>query len=359
MKNCDDSICKFKYEKGSKCLHSDCYDKNKEFCSNDCLSKHISKTHIKHPSIVSNSFNYNNKDNSENDQSNVNSNNNNNNNNSKSNYSNLTTSNNNSRNNVNNNLSNNNNNNNNNNFNSNLTNTMSTNNDINILKKRIHPSANKDPNDYFYYKNFQVTKVGNQRQILGRGAFADVCLVKSKRDGKHYAMKIVEKKKLQFSNLIKEEINIHFSLKHNNIIKLFSFSETTEYFYLIMDFASKGTLYNKIKQQKGIEENECRDYFIQVINAISYMHKQGLAHRDIKPENLLIDGDNNIKLCDFGGAVKIEEGKERSTFFGTYEYMAPEVIEGNNYNCSVDIWALGILLYESLHGYSPFRVMFN
>jgi len=77
------------------------------------------------------------------------------------------------------------------------------------------------------------------------------------------------------------------------------------------------------------------------------------VHRDLKPENLLIDDDNNIKLCDFGWCVELEGS--RSTVCGTYEYMAPELVNEDPYGQSIDVWSLGILLYELLHGYSPFR----
>ena len=211
--------------------------------------------------------------------------------------------------------------------------------------------------DYYYFKNFQIVKIGSMRQVLGKGAFAEVVLVKNKQDGKHFAMKIIEKKKVEKINIIKDEIDIHLSLTHPNIIKLYSFSETTDYFYLVMEYAEKGNVYNEIRVNNGIEEGLCREYFVQVIAAISYLHKLGYAHRDIKPENLLLEKSGNVKVCDFGGAVRIENGNQRTTFFGTYEYMAPEIIEGGNYDRSVDIWALGILLYEMLHGYSPFRVL--
>lgn len=215
----------------------------------------------------------------------------------------------------------------------------------------------KSQENYFYFKNFQIVKVGNNRVSLGKGAYAEVLHVKSKIDGKSYAMKKIEKKKLINKKIIYDEISIHFNFDNNNIIKLYSYSETTEFFYLIMELAENGNLYNIIKTNNGIDEETCRNYFIQVINGISYIHEFEYAHRDIKPENLLLDKNSTIKICDFGGTVKINTGQERKTFFGTYEYMAPEIIEGQNYDKSVDIWALGILLYEMLHGYSPFRII--
>lgn len=211
--------------------------------------------------------------------------------------------------------------------------------------------------DYFYYRNFQIVKSNNsQRLLLGKGSFAEVMKVKSKSDGKSYAMKKIEKKKLDGYEIIYEEIRIHINLCHENIVKLFSFSETADYFYLIMELCDKGNLYTYIRQLNGLNEDICRVFFRNVIDGIKYLHSLGYTHRDIKPENILIDKNDNIKICDFGGAVKIEKGKERKTFFGTYEYMAPEIIEGRQYDKSVDIWALGILLYEMLHGYSPFRI---
>lgn len=102
-----------------------------------------------------------------------------------------------------------------------------------------------------------------------------------------------------------------------------------------------------------------------MVEAIEYLHKNDTLHRDIKPENILLDNKFNAKLCDFGwywfklGVLKILIWKGnnfylRNTFCGTYEYMSPEVAAKENYNENVDVWSLGILLYELLHGYTPF-----
>ena len=88
--------------------------------------------------------------------------------------------------------------------------------------------------------------------------------------------------------------------------------------------------------------------FKQICEAVNYMHENKLIHRDIKPENILLSEDLVPKLSDFGWSV-IVNTKNRSTFCGTFEYMAPEMYENEEYSYSVDIWGLGILLYEIFH----------
>lgn len=94
--------------------------------------------------------------------------------------------------------------------------------------------------------------------------------------------------------------------------------------------------------------------FRQVLDGVSHIHSKNVIHRDLKPENILLDESCNAKVADFGCATEISNGVLRQTFCGTYEYMAPEIFESEEYSTSVDIWALGILLYEMLHGNSPY-----
>ena len=155
-----------------------------------------------------------------------------------------------------------------------------------------------------------------------------------------------------------KEINTHRRLIHNNIVRLHSHHEDSDNYYLIMDYSANGNLYQKLKKMKCFDEKSAFNYFIQACSAINFLHSNNLVHRDIKPENLLIDNDNNIKLCDFGWCVELNLGN-RVTFCGTYEYMAPEIVNELPYNNSIDIWSTGVLLYELIHGYSTFRVNFS
>ena len=194
---------------------------------------------------------------------------------------------------------------------------------------------------------------------LGSGSFGRVFLVSHNETNKLFALKVIDKRKLLMSygklDIIYNEINIHSKLEHENIIKLYNFNEDNENINIIMEYAPNGNLYDLITKEKtGFNEYKAFEYFIQVVNAVYYLHNNNIIHRDIKPENILIGEDNKIKLCDFGWAKELTL-ENRSTFCGTVEYMAPEIVGSENYDYGVDIWSLGILLYELLYGHSPFK----
>ena len=214
-----------------------------------------------------------------------------------------------------------------------------------------------DPN--YSIENFDYIRDYNNDLItIGKGGYGKIYLAKNKNDNKEYAIKYISKKKMQSMGLdpsvVKREIDIHIRITHPHIIKLYSYLDDRNNYYLALEYASNGSLYQYIQKKKGMTENEAFYYFIQVASAIHFLHSNGYAHRDIKPENILIDEYGNIKLCDFGWCVNVSKG-ERITFCGTYEYMAPEMINDEFYDMGIDIWSLGVLLYEMIHGYSPFR----
>ena len=207
-------------------------------------------------------------------------------------------------------------------------------------------------------KNFNPVIFFNEPKIIGTGSYGKVILVKNKVDNKLYAIKHMSKKDLnstlQSLNGIKQEINIQSRIYHPNIVRLLYVQEDNENYDLVMQYANGGSLFYYIRKKKYLCEKESFKFFIQIANAIYFLHLNDLIHRDIKPENILIYGENNVKLCDFGWCVRLE-GKQRQTFCGTTEYMAPEIINYDEYSKSIDVWSLGILLYEMTHGYSPFK----
>jgi serine/threonine protein kinase len=188
-------------------------------------------------------------------------------------------------------------------------------------------------------------------KTLGYGSFAHVVVAHDKFESKKVAIKIVNKQKVS-KNLeaIKREVKIHYQLTHPHIINMLDYYEDSQNVYIVQQLATNGNLYNYLQKKKTLTEGEAFIYFLQTLLGIDYLHKKDIIHRDLKPENLLFDEKTNIKICDFGWSVNNYESLNTKTFCGTFAYMAPELLKGENYDFKVDIWAIGILLYELLHG---------
>ncbi|CAK62818.1 unnamed protein product (macronuclear) [Paramecium tetraurelia] len=193
------------------------------------------------------------------------------------------------------------------------------------------------------------------QQTLGQGSFGWVTLVREIQTGKLFAMKAMKKAELfkycTIDNL-KREIKIQRKLNHPHIIDLDSYFEDKTNVYLILEYAEGGSLFKRIKKQRRLSEDEAYHYLYQTCLGIEYLHKMKIIHRDIKPENLLLDAKGNIKICDFGWSTEMDNLKK--AFCGTIEYMAPEMIKSQSTNYKLDIWCLGVLLYEMVQGKPPF-----
>jgi len=194
---------------------------------------------------------------------------------------------------------------------------------------------------------------------LGLGSYSTVKLAREKKSGRLVALKLIEigqgKMTKNELNNLKVEINIHKELNHPNIIQFFGYilDEEESLVYLILEYAEKGNLWKYLQRKEFLTDKEVFRFFHQSCQAIKHLHDHNIVHRDIKPENLLLDKDLNIKICDFGwSAYNIME--KRKVICGTYEYMAPEIVNNEGYDYRVDIWALGILLYEMIHKKAPY-----
>lgn len=182
-----------------------------------------------------------------------------------------------------------------------------------------------------------------------------VIVAEDRKKHEKVAVKIIKKDKLNNKDnleALKREIIIHSKLNHAHIIQMKDYYEDQKYVYIVLDLATKGNQYNYLQKKQLLEEREAFIYFFQTLLGLDYLHKKGIIHRDLKPENLLFDDNANIRICDFGWSVNNEQSDGQKTFCGTQSYMAPELLRHEWYDKEVDVWALGILLYEMFHGIS-------
>lgn len=195
---------------------------------------------------------------------------------------------------------------------------------------------------------------------MNKGAFGQVILAMHKATGNEYAMKKIDKKQVinyRMTNYLRLEVKIMYSLDHPNIIKLYNHFEDADNVYLVMELAEKGQLFDLIKKYKRLNDSEAVIYIRDLVLSLDYIHslEKQVIHRDIKGENILLTKDNVLKLADFGWSNFREKDRLRTTYCGTPEYLAPELVEQKGYTEKVDIWSIGVLLYELLVGYTPFK----
>lgn len=127
--------------------------------------------------------------------------------------------------------------------------------------------------------------------------------------------------------------------------------------YLIMEFINGGELFWHLKKSVRFNEARAKFYMAELVLALEYLHLNGTVYRDVKPENILIDGEGHIRLTDFGLSKSglHERGGMTESFCGTTEYLAPEIIQTESYGYSVDWYSAGLVLYEMLAGFNPFK----
>ncbi|KAI1117939.1 hypothetical protein F5Y14DRAFT_291068 [Nemania sp. NC0429] len=206
---------------------------------------------------------------------------------------------------------------------------------------------------------------------MGQGAYGQVKLARYKHNGgKKVVLKYVTKRRILVDTWTRDRrlgtvpLEIHVldylqrdGLKHPNIVEMEDFFEDeTNYYIEMTPHGLPGMdLFDYIELRANMEEDECRSIFVQVAKAIHHLHiKAKVVHRDIKDENVVLDGEGNIKLIDFGSAAYIKSGPF-DVFVGTIDYAAPEVLAGKPYGGKEqDVWALGILLYTIIYKENPF-----
>lgn len=205
----------------------------------------------------------------------------------------------------------------------------------------------------------------DHQKMLGRGSYGTVRVGTCRNTQEKVAVKCIDRRMLNMDRIMRldlqEEINCMLRLKHPNVIQLKElYDDDDEYFYMVMEIAQGGELFDRILKKKTYSEREAQKFMDQAISAVRLMHSKGIVHRDIKPENFVYGStheDACVKLIDFGFAQFLGTGKDKITLnevCGTPGYSAPEVLLGKSYQFSCDIWSLGVVLYTLLAGFQPF-----
>jgi serine/threonine protein kinase len=200
-------------------------------------------------------------------------------------------------------------------------------------------------------------------KLIGSGSTADVHQGLRVKDNTPVAIKIVPKQEHADINLdmIKCEIKAMQELQnHPHVVSLIQVIEDDQLLCVVETFGSQGDLYeylNSIDSTTGLPEDVARIFFQQLVEAVNFAHQNGIAHRDLKLENVFLDGNLQLRLGDFGLCrfYKSEALKTTNKPVGTLSYAAPEIVNRENYiGPEVDIWSLGVILFELLTGFPPF-----
>ncbi|KAI1812200.1 kinase-like domain-containing protein [Poronia punctata] len=202
-------------------------------------------------------------------------------------------------------------------------------------------------------------KVG---KTLGAGSYSVVKECVHIDTGRYYAAKVINKKLMAGrEHMVRNEIAVlkKVSMGHLNILTLVDYFETMNNLYLVTDLALGGELFDRICRKGSYYESDAAELIRATLSAVAYLHDHGIVHRDLKPENLLFrtpEDNADLLIADFGLSRIMDEEKFHvlTTTCGTPGYMAPEIFKKTGHGKPVDIWAMGVITYFLLCGYTPF-----
>ncbi|XP_062325936.1 serine/threonine-protein kinase PAK 6 [Osmerus eperlanus] len=225
---------------------------------------------------------------------------------------------------------------------------------------RPPPDPPKVTHEQFKAALQMVVDKGDPRSYLenfvkiGEGSTGVVCIAREKHSGRQVAVKMMDLRRQQRRELLFNEVVIMRDYQHRCVVEMFKSALVEEELWVIMEYLQGGALTNIVSETR-LSEEQIATVSEAVLQALAYLHSQGVIHRDIKSDSILLTLDGRIKLSDFGFCAQVSKDiPRRKSLVGTPYWMAPEVISKSPYGTEVDVWSLGIMVVEMVDGEPPY-----
>jgi serine/threonine protein kinase len=229
-----------------------------------------------------------------------------------------------------------------------------------LTREIFNKILNKELKEYFlnrFYLNDYSIELEDLEYVksLGEGSYGFVNLVRNIKNKHLYAAKAIYLKQIKEENILLRtecERDLLLKMDHPFIAKCVKFLKHDVYLLYLMEYVRGKEMFDIMREINLFNKNQTQFYAASMLEVINYLHIHKIIYRDLKPENVMIIENGYVKFIDFGTVKELKD--KTKTFLGTYSYMAPEIFDGNGYSFQVDIWALGVILYEFVCGKLPF-----